>query len=73
MRFASVADVKDHLSEYLRRARKRKEAFIITSTAGNGWRRPARRVPGSPWADRRARVRVQHLNGCFEEHMNGSP
>ena len=30
MRFASVAEVKDHLSEYLSRARKRKEPTIVT-------------------------------------------
>jgi len=30
MRFASVADVKNQLSEYLARARKKKEAIIVT-------------------------------------------
>ena len=30
MRFASVAEVKNHLSEYLSRARKRKEPIIVT-------------------------------------------
>lgn len=30
MRFASVAEVKDHLSEYLTRAQKKKESIIIT-------------------------------------------
>ena len=30
MRFASVAEVKNHLSEYLARARKKKESIIVT-------------------------------------------
>ena len=30
MRFASVAEVKNHLSEYLARARKNKEPIIVT-------------------------------------------
>lgn len=30
MRFASVADVKNGLSEYLARARRRKEAIVVT-------------------------------------------
>jgi prevent-host-death family protein len=29
MRFASVAELKDHLSEYLVRARKRREAIVV--------------------------------------------
>lgn len=31
MRFASVADVKDHLSAYLARARRRKEPIVVTN------------------------------------------
>jgi prevent-host-death family protein len=30
MRFASVAEVKDRLSEYLSRAKKRKEPIVVT-------------------------------------------
>ena len=30
MRFASVAEVKDRLSEYLARARKKKEPIVVT-------------------------------------------
>jgi len=30
MRFASVAEVKDHLSEYLARSRRKKEAIVVT-------------------------------------------
>ena len=30
MRFASVADVKNDLSEYLARAQKKKEAIVVT-------------------------------------------
>ena len=30
MRFASVAELKNHLSEFLSRARKRKEPIIVT-------------------------------------------
>ena len=30
MRYASVAEVKDRLSEYLARARKRKESIVVT-------------------------------------------
>lgn len=30
MRFASVAEVKNHLSAYLARARKRKEQIVVT-------------------------------------------
>lgn len=31
MRFASVADVRDHLSAYLARARRRKEPIVVTN------------------------------------------
>ncbi len=30
MRFASVAEIKDRLSEYLARARKKNEAIVVT-------------------------------------------
>ena len=37
MRFASIADVKNHLSNYLARARRRREPIIVTNH-------------GKPWA-----------------------
>ncbi|MGH2372073.1 MAG: type II toxin-antitoxin system Phd/YefM family antitoxin [Candidatus Methylomirabilaceae bacterium] len=30
MRFASVAEVRDHLSEYLNRAKRQKESIVVT-------------------------------------------
>ena len=64
MQFASVAEVKDHLSEYLTRAHKRKESIVVThhgkpyaliqpltegDVEGLEWRGLARQRLGEAW------------------------
>jgi prevent-host-death family protein len=64
MRFASVAEVKDHLSEYLTRAQKKKESIVVThhgkpyaliqplteqNVEGLEWKALARKRLGEVW------------------------